>query len=322
MELLWRNLKKCIRKNGFLLGFLVCFVAALPVAAEPLHAMYGEGFRVFLDETEYLLYGEVLKPDYTPRYVMAVAGGQNEEEFVLSMSLCDEDTDIGGEGNEAYNRGMEELQETEEEYVVVSTVPEEEEREEEPVPADPETFFKDTLFIGDSRTVGLAEYSDLGPADVFAGTGLSVYRLYKMQNSLPDQKSNLQDILNDRSYDKIYFMLGINELGYNYDQIMAKYEEELVRLMEAQPDAEIYLEANLHVTDAKSRKEKVFTNEAINRVNDGIRQLADKYGCRYIDINTLFDDENGALSPEMTHDAVHILAKYYQGWADWIMDQG
>ncbi len=35
----------------------------------------------------------------------------------------------------------------------------------------------DVLFIGDSRTVGLSEYGDLGNADVFADSGMSVFNL-------------------------------------------------------------------------------------------------------------------------------------------------
>jgi len=50
---------------------------------------------------------------------------------------------------------------------------EEVKEEEEPFKADT-TYFDDALFIGDSRTVGLAEYGNLGQAEVLADSGMSV----------------------------------------------------------------------------------------------------------------------------------------------------
>ena len=40
-----------------------------------------------------------------------------------------------------------------------------------------ETDFSEALFIGDSRTVGLYEYGNLGRAEVFANSGMSVFNL-------------------------------------------------------------------------------------------------------------------------------------------------
>lgn len=45
----------------------------------------------------------------------------------------------------------------------------------EPVTED---YFKDALFIGDSRTVGLSQYGDLDQADFAAEVGLTVFRLF------------------------------------------------------------------------------------------------------------------------------------------------
>ena len=55
------------------------------------------------------------------------------------------------------------------------------------------SYFSDALFIGDSRTVGLSEYADLGDADVFATIGLSSFKLFETQvdiitySSLPEE---------------------------------------------------------------------------------------------------------------------------------------
>ena len=38
--------------------------------------------------------------------------------------------------------------------------------------------FQEVLFIGDSRTVGLYEYGQMGEADVFADSGMTVFKLW------------------------------------------------------------------------------------------------------------------------------------------------
>lgn len=56
--------------------------------------------------------------------------------------------------------------------------------------------FSGVLFIGDSRTVGLSEYGDLGQAEVFADSGMSVFTLFNKTVRLRSQeKSGLEELL-------------------------------------------------------------------------------------------------------------------------------
>lgn len=151
---------------------------------------------------------------------------------------------------------------------------------------------------------------------------MNIYRLYSMKNAVRDREPWLEDILAKKQYRRIYLMSGINELGYDEAQTVKRFEEEVLKLKELQPEAEIILEANLHVTSERSEKEAIFNNEGIDRINDYIRQIAEKHGFSYIDVNEIFDDDTGGLTPEYTHDQVHVLGKYYQEWADWIRKNG
>lgn len=114
-------------------------------------------------------------------------------------------------------------------------------------------------------------------------------------------------------------MLGINELGYDFNYTVSKYEELLRRIRELQPEALIFLEGNLHITNEKSKASTDFTNENIDRFNRAVEQMADDKTLFYLDVNELFDDGNGSLSKEYTTDDIHILAKYYEEWARWIL---
>lgn len=153
--------------------------------------------------------------------------------------------------------------------------------------------FSDTLFIGDSRTVGLFEYGDLGQAVVFANSGMSIFNLLDAQVSLSGKdKQKLDQVLSSKSFKTIYLMLGINELGYDNHSIVRRYREVVDWIRAKQPEATLVLEANLHVTE--------------------------ETGCPYIDVNPIFDDENGNLSAAYSSDGAHVLGKYYSVWVDWI----
>lgn len=182
------------------------------------------------------------------------------------------------------------------------------------------SYFDDALFIGDSRTVGLSEYGDLGNAEVVADSGMNVHEIFdKRFVTRSGEKKSLEEILSEGQFGKIYLMLGINELGYDFDYTVAKYGKLVETLREAQPDALIFLQANLHVTARKSASSDIYNNENIDRFNQAVRQMADNRKLFYLDVNELFDDEKGNLSEAFTADSAHVLGKYYADWVEWIL---
>lgn len=183
------------------------------------------------------------------------------------------------------------------------------------------SYFDDALFIGDSRTVGLYEYGDLGNAVVLADSGMSIYKIstqtFKIQGG---EKVTLDALLEQRQFGKIYLMLGINELGYSYEQNVQRFKELVTSIQEKQPDARIFLEANLHVTEKKSSSSDIYNNANINRFNDAVRQIAEENSFIYLDINEHFDDASGSLASEYTADETHVLGKYYASWVEWLLE--
>lgn len=191
----------------------------------------------------------------------------------------------------------------------------------EPFQADT-TYFDDALFIGDSRTVGLSEYGDLGQAEVLANSGMSVYKIretsFPMKNG---EKVKLEELLAEKKFGKIYVMLGINELGYDFNQTVKRYQEIVDLLCNTQSEAIIFLQANLHISKEKSDTSPTYNNANINRFNQAVSEMADGKGIFYLDVNPLFDDENGCLASEYTTDQTHILGKYYSIWVEWLLTQ-
>ena len=184
------------------------------------------------------------------------------------------------------------------------------------------TSMGDALFIGDSRTVGLMEYAGIDGADYFCTVGMSVYNIHKNSVSVPNVgKVTLTELLNGKKYGKIYIMLGINEVGYEFSSTVEKYSELIEFIKDKQPDAVIFIQANLHVSKSRSDSDKVVNNTAINGLNAELAKLADGKSIFYLDANILFDDEAGGLSADKSGDSTHLYAKYYREWGEWIIRQ-
>ena len=184
------------------------------------------------------------------------------------------------------------------------------------------TYMGDALFIGDSRTVGLMEYSGIDGADYFCKVGMRVYNIHKKPVSVPNVgKVTLTELLNGKKYGKIYIMLGVNEVGYKFSSTAEKYSELIELIKDKQPNAVIFIQANLHVSKSRSDSDKVVNNIAINGLNTELSKLADGKRIFYLDANILFDDEAGGLSADKSEDSTHLYAKYYKEWGEWIVRQ-
>ncbi len=176
------------------------------------------------------------------------------------------------------------------------------------------SYFDDALFIGDSRTVGLYEYGTLQNADYFCDVGLASY---KIENEYIDGYT-IYDKLSNNEYGKIYVMLGVNEIGNDFDYTMNSFIKLVNIIKEYQPDSLIYIMANLHVTQYRQSQGDAITNSNINTLNSAMSELADGQKIFYLDVNKIFDDSEGNLIAECSNDGVHVVAKYYQTWCEWL----
>ncbi len=193
----------------------------------------------------------------------------------------------------------------------------------QPVPPQfttaPEDYFSDALFIGDSRAVGLNEYGGIQDADFFASVGMTAFQLFSDTVSIPNMgRITLPQLLNAKQYAKIYIMTGINELGYSMDRIVEQYGSVLDAIQSAQPNAIIYICANLHVTKTFSDGDPIYNNQNIDVLNHKLSAFADSQQCFYLDINERFDDHSGNLDKKYTYDNSHLLGKYYKDWTTWL----
>lgn len=144
-------------------------------------------------------------------------GGQTNEENggekAGQMANADRDADhkngtgdkneAGVSGNAVPGKAAEATQEAEEEPLEFTHVDKE--------------YFADAVFIGDSRTQGLYEYSNLADvATFYSKTSLTVYNLFEKPKDFireGDEKLTLEQALSRHQFKKVYLMIGINEMG-------------------------------------------------------------------------------------------------------------
>lgn len=183
-------------------------------------------------------------------------------------------------------------------------------------------YFSDAAFIGDSRTLGLYDYSGFTGADFFCDNGFCTY-LWLKGKEVTWQNENKKVLLDERmdakQYKKIYVMLGLNDCGYgNVEDFKDRYSQMLDMLHTKQPDAVIYLLGALHLSKEKSDSEDVNNNMDINAHNVAVAELADGETFFYLDVNSLFVDEERNLKAELTFDGAHLYADGYVEWAEFL----
>lgn len=189
-----------------------------------------------------------------------------------------------------------------------------------------EDYFSDALFIGDSRTVGLHEYSGIEQATFYASTGLTVHKVFDAKIVPVEGSKNkitVEEALNTRQFGKIYFMIGINEMGMGtVDSFMEKYTEVVTHIQELQPQAIIFVQAIMRVTTERSEQGDYIHNAGIDERNERIAALADNQRIFFLDVNAEISDLSGGMCKEYTFDGVHLKAEYVALWTEFLKKHG
>ena len=153
---------------------------------------------------------------------------------------------------------------------------------------------------------------------------MNIYDLWKDAFcNVNGQKVTLEEALKAKQYKKVYFQIGINEMGRGtLDGFMNEYQNAVEKFKTLQPDAIIYVQAIMHVTSKKSDSDPIFNNPGIDARNQRIQQLADGVRVFYIDVNEVVCDDQGGLKQELTFDNLHLYGSKYNIWVDFLKTKG
>ena len=184
----------------------------------------------------------------------------------------------------------------------------------------PDGSFKDALFIGDSRTQGLMLYAPPPGATFYAVKGLTVSKA--LDDPVVEQDGQMVTIpqaLKAQAFRKVYIMLGLNELGWVYPSIyVARYGELIDAIRAACPEAVVYIEAILPVTQKRSDSDATFNNPRIAMYNALLLELAEEKQAHYLAVGDAVGLDHGALPAEAASDGIHLNSAYCAKWREYL----
>ncbi len=137
--------------------------------------------------------------------------------------------------------------------------------------------------------------------------------------------SELLPVLKETVYDLepkyLFLNIGTNDLNgpdYVQEALIARYDTILREIRAHLPQVKIFLLAYYPVNPEAAGNpwmEQVFqyrTNERIRAASEGVKQLAQKHGAAFLDLNAGITDGNGNLKAEYTIEGMHMYANGYK----------
>ncbi len=184
------------------------------------------------------------------------------------------------------------------------------------------SYFDDCVFVGDSVTSGLSSYKFLSPDKVFASIGLNISKIETEQIATSYGKLTVHNALLKKQPKKIYIMLGTNGIAFmSNEAMMEKYTTFINKIKKDLPDSKIIV---LSIPPVTAEREKqttnVITNDAIDKYNSELLELAKAKKVYFVDINTALKNNDGKLDSSVAaKDGVHFKKGTYQTMIDYIL---
>jgi len=117
----------------------------------------------------------------------------------------------------------------------------------------------------------------------------------------------------DKDPKALFFMVGINDLLFDYkrDEVPYHLERIVSYAKQKAPGAKIVIHSICPVRNWERP-----TPEELIKINGELQTLAAKYEAAYIDLFQHFKDENNLIQEKYTIDGVHLSEEAYELWAN------
>ena len=181
---------------------------------------------------------------------------------------------------------------------------------------------KKTAFVGNSLTQGFQIANGLKESTVYAKPGLTVSTIASEKCAkLGNQTVTVLDALKNQQFQWVFFMFGINEIGWNSDKIfIEKYSDLIESIKKKQPNTNIVVQSILPVDEDKVTN-SIFNNERIDTFNKEIKEMCNNLQITYLDVSSIMKDSDGQLYGEASTDGIHLKKKYYTDWMEFIKNK-
>jgi len=166
------------------------------------------------------------------------------------------------------------------------------------------SFYDNSVFLGDFIVSGIEYYGFLGKNKVISDTNLTT-----------DKALNNVDQLVSYAPQKVFIMLGINDLNYGVrgiDTIASNYATLIGQIKAKLPSAKIYILSVLPITQSYEAKTNVYIRKAnLDQLNSKLKEMVLTSGVDYIDLSTPFQSSTGYLNESVTSNGLNISSDYY-----------
>ena len=191
------------------------------------------------------------------------------------------------------------------------------------------SYFEDAVFVGDSLTEGLREYSNIENAVAKIATFISAKNqtpksflegVIVFPNNYRPTQNGVEAIVSENP-GKVYITLGTNALTFmNREQLIYYYDQLLTSLQEQLPDTIFYVCSITPTTVQEASRRPVFSYDAVYAANNEIARMANQKGMHYINLHEVLADESGYLKQEYAYsDGIHLRPDTYTIWVQYLM---
>lgn len=192
-------------------------------------------------------------------------------------------------------------------------------------------FFQDAAFIGDSITYIMYQYETpsglLGHPLFLVRGGTSLNGFVRRYKNVYFQGAEvyLEDAVAASKVNKVFIMLGQNDLGYRtVDEVFESWDILLARFREKNPDLQVYMQSCIpEWSQTYSRNEK---NDTIAEYNRRLKLYAEENDCYFVDIAPYAVDHINRMPSEYAMDySIHmnqtgceVWMKALNAYAKWV----
>lgn len=185
-----------------------------------------------------------------------------------------------------------------------------------------EAWFDDAVFVGDSLTSSLYNYTlvngGLGDAIVTYANGYACHLSDSRDSLLAYMGRGLtvEDMVAETGARKVFLLLAMNDIGMPVDELRACWDAMLGRILEKNPEVRIFIQSGTPIYDEAA----YFTNANMQEYNEMLWALCEEGGYTYVDIARGLADETGRLKAEYHLDFVHFDAEACAVWIENLYD--
>ena len=204
--------------------------------------------------------------------------------------------------------------------------------EEKKAEAQIDSYFDDSVFVGDSIMLGFRNYAMKRQDTFLSRPQFLAAGSFSVNNALwtDDEKSvhpvyqgeqrQIWDSISLMGSRRIFLMFGMNDLNINgVEGTCDKYAELIDKIKEKDPNAEIHIMSMTYILNG--RETGMLQNDTIRRYNEELKKLAGEKGWGFVDITEPLADENGDLAAEYcSDDFAHQRPEAYDIWVSVLRD--